>query len=111
MALLSTPLFLIAGGCHSAMVNITIRNVTGRELHLIEVDYPSASFGVQSLLPGAEFHYRFKILGNGQLVMSYADADKVTHSAKGPDLLEGEEGKLLILIEQTGVQWQPALGK
>ena len=53
-------------GCHSPYVAATVSNRTSQPIDLLEVDYPSASFGTQSLAPGADFHYRFKVLGSPQ---------------------------------------------
>ena len=80
------------------MVDATIRNQTTTEVRLIEVEYPSASFGVQLLAPGAEFHYRFKILGTGNLSLTYTDQKQQEHTSKGPELQEGQQGKLGITI-------------
>ena len=35
--------------CHSYHIDATIENRTGAPIQLLEVDYPSASFGVDSL--------------------------------------------------------------
>ena len=89
------------------MVDATLRNHSSAEIRLIEVQYPSASFGVQALAPGAEYHYRFKILGTGILTLTYTDKSQVQHTVKGPDLREGEQGKLGIEIASAGVRWDP----
>jgi hypothetical protein len=44
-------LALAVGGCHSAYIAATISNRTQRPITLIELDYPSASFGTQTLTP------------------------------------------------------------
>ena len=89
------------------MVDATLRNDTAGDVRLIEVAYPSASFGVQLLAPGAEFHYRFKILGTGGLQLTYTDPKQMQHVVKGPDLHEGEQGKLGITIGPSDVRWNP----
>ena len=98
---------LAVTGCRSAMVDATIRNNTPAEIDVIEVQYPSASFGVQILAPGTDFHYRFKILGTGNLALSYTDQKRVEHTIKGPELHEGEQGRLGITISPSGVEWSP----
>ena len=103
-----------AAGCHSAVVDATVQNRSGGPLTLLEVDYPSASFGTQTLASGADFHYRFKVLGNGPLKMSYTDAARHDHTSNGPALQEGTEGLLSITIGPSGassadaddVHWQ-----
>ena len=42
-----------ASGCHSYHVDVTVENRTGGAIQLLEVDYPSASFGADSLAAGA----------------------------------------------------------
>lgn len=94
-------------GCKSAMVEATVHNGTRQTIDLIEVDYPSASFGVQALAPGGDFHYRFKIIGSGPLSVTYTDNVHATHTVKGPELTEGESGPLGITLDGTAVQWSP----
>src|ERR1700678_1188709 len=81
-------------GCHSAHIDTTISNRTAAVLTLIEVDYPSASFGVQTLAPGQDFHYRFKVLGTGPTSVLWTDAAHQDHKAAGPSLKESDEGSL-----------------
>ncbi len=92
--------------CHSAFVNATIQNRSSQPIHLIEVDYPSASFGTQSLAPGGDFHYRFKVLGEGRMKLIYTDAAHQEKKFEGPELKEGAEGALTITILPNDVQWR-----
>jgi hypothetical protein len=98
-----------AVGCHSAFIEATIRNQTDQPVSLVELDYPSASFGTQEIAPGHEFHYRFKVLGSGNLKLIYTDAAHTEHDIPGPALKEGDEGLLLVNIDATGTRWQPTL--
>ena len=113
-ALLAASLiFLISfllSGCRSAYVSTTITNNSAAQVTLLEVDYPSASFGVGSLAPGAQYHYRFKIQGGGPVKLQFTDASGKMHTASGPDLQEGEQGTLQINIDATGnISWVPNL--
>ena len=74
-------------------------------LLLVELDYPSASFGTQKLGPGQDFDYRFKLLGSGKLKLIYTDSANVEHTVPGPQLDEGNEGTLSVTIQPSGVQW------
>ena len=47
----------LATGCHSYHIETTVENRTGAAIQLLEVDYPSASFGADSLAAGAVFNY------------------------------------------------------
>ena len=109
MAILGSACLGLSAGCHSAMVNSTIENRSGTAISLLEVDYPSASFGTQNLAPGADFAYRFKVLGSGPLKLTYTDAQHKDHTSTGPDLQEGAEGLLRITIAPDGAHWQTTL--
>jgi hypothetical protein len=85
-------------GCHSATIDATISNHTGDPIALMEVDYPSASFGAQTLAPGQDFHYNFKILGDGPTTLLWTDSAHRDHKKSGPALREGQEGKLSIVF-------------
>jgi hypothetical protein len=87
---------LTLSGCHSAYIATTISNRSPEPLSLIEVDYPSASFGTQTLAPGQDFHYRFKVLGSGPTTILWTDAAHHDHKNSGPALHEGDEGSLTI---------------
>jgi hypothetical protein len=97
---------LIVTGCHSPYVEATVSNHTSEPLLLLEVDYPSASFGTQSLAPGADFHYRFKVLGSGNMKLLYTDTAQHQQKSDGPFLKEGAEGPLTITVGPEGVHWQ-----
>ncbi|HEY4381352.1 MAG TPA: hypothetical protein VGN01_13460 [Acidobacteriaceae bacterium] len=103
--LVLTAAGITLSGCHSAFVEATISNRTAQTLDLIEVDYPSASFGTQALAPGQTFHYRFKVLGSGPTTILWTDAAHHDHKGSGPELHEGEEGKLDIAFNPTGPTW------
>jgi hypothetical protein len=92
-------------GCRSAFVQADIRNETGQPVSVVEIDYPSASFGVQNLAAGATYHYRFKILGNGPTKVSWTDAAQHDHSANGPELSEGQQGQLTVTLQPTTASW------
>jgi len=97
---------LALAGCHSAFVTAIIQNQTSQPIQLIEVSYPSASFGTQSLSPGADFRYRFKVLGEGTLKLTYTDAAHQEQKSEGPFLKEGAEGPITITILPHDVHWQ-----
>jgi hypothetical protein len=104
---LLTSLIAITG-CHSPYVVTTVSNHTTQPIALLEVDYPSASFGTENLAPGADFHYRFKVLGSGNMKLLYTDSTHQDHKSDGLFLKEGAQGTLAIVIADTGVTWQPA---
>ncbi len=97
---------LLTSGCHSRYIEATVINHTSAPIQLLEVDYPSASFGTQNLAPDATFHYRFKVLGSGPTKLLYTDATHQDHTSAGPDLKEGDEGRLTIDLTPTQPTWQ-----
>lgn len=103
--LLGPAALLLAAGCHSSFIDATLSNRTDKTLTLVELDYPSASFGTQNLAPGQDFHYRFKLLGSGKLKLIYTDVANTEHTIDGPHLEEGNEGSLSVTIQPSGVQW------
>ncbi len=105
LRLLGPAAILLLAGCHSAFIDATISNRTDKPISLVELDYPSASFGTQTLAPGGDFHYRFKILGSGKLKLIYTDTANAEHDIPGPALAEGEEGTLTVAVQPSGVQW------
>jgi hypothetical protein len=109
-SLLAVTASLALAGCHSHYIQATITNTSAASVNVVQVDYPSASFGVQHLEPGGAFHYRFKLLGSGNLKISYLDAKRGEHTQTGPWLNEGQEGTLDIAIPANGqVTFQSSL--
>ncbi len=98
-------------GCHSHYIDASVRNLTAQPISLVEVDYPSASFGTQTLDPGQQYAYRFKVLGSGDLKLIYTDPAHKEHTIPGPVLKEGDEGSLIITVTSTGVSWSPPPAK
>ena len=89
-------------GCHSYHIDTTIENRTEAPVHLLEVDYPSASFGVDSIAAGADFHYRFEVQGSGPVKLQYTNADGHLVEITGPTLAEHQEGHLEIVLLPRG---------
>ncbi len=97
-------------GCRSHHVEITVENRTGATVQLLEVDYPSASFGADSLAPGANFRYRIQIRGSGPVKVQYTGAGGSQPHITGPSLSEGEEGQLQIVLLPGGkAEFSPQL--
>ncbi len=79
-------------------------------MRLLEVDYPSASFGTDSIAAGADFHYRFQVLGSGPVKVQYTAADGSPVQSTGPALAERQEGQLEIdLLPGGRVTFHPTL--
>jgi hypothetical protein len=101
---------LTLSACHSAHVEVTVENHTDGLIRLLEVDYPSASFGADSLAAGAVMHYRIQLQGRGPVRVQYSGEDNHQTQAQGPNLSEGQEGKLEIVLEPGGkAEFHPQL--
>lgn len=97
-------------GCRSPYVQTVVVNSGKVEVHNIEVDYPSASFGISSLPPGAQYHYRFKIQDSGRMKVEFFDNAEHSHQAKGPYLSQGQQGTMQITLDSSGAaRWQTNL--
>jgi len=93
---------LSAAGCKSYWIDAEIENHTGQTIHELEVDYPTASFGANSLASGGAMHYRLQIRGNGPVKVEYTFEDGRTTHAQGLNLAEHQQGSLTIRIFPGG---------
>ena len=91
---------LAASGCKSALIDATVSNHRSTPVALIEVDYPSASFGIQSLAPGQDYHYRFHIIGNGPATVLWNQGHDQKKSL-GPVLREGDSGTMNVTFTDS----------
>jgi hypothetical protein len=90
-----------ATACHSYHVDATVENRTGAAVQLLEVDYPSASFGADSLASGQVFHYRIQLRGSGPLNVEYTTGGRQVQ-IDGPAMAERQEGSLEIILLPGG---------
>jgi hypothetical protein len=96
------PTLMLPTGCHSYHVETSVENRTGAPIQLLEVDYPSASYGADTLAAGGIFHYRIQLRGNGPLKLQYTASDLRQIQIVGPTLAERQEGKLDIVLLPGG---------
>ena len=107
-AMLSFAVLLTA--CHSRQVDVTVENHTGAAIQQLEVDYPSASFGSNSLDANAEFKYRIQIRGNGAVMVQYSDSEGHTVKLTGSTLAEAQEGRIaIVLLPEGKAEFHPEL--
>jgi hypothetical protein len=102
LLLAGLPLASLTAGCHSYHVETTVENRTGGPIQLLEVDYPSASFGDNNLASGADYHYRIQFQGSGPLKVQYTSSDGKQIQVSGPQVAELQEGALEILLLPAG---------
>ncbi|MGA9129910.1 MAG: hypothetical protein WB425_17380 [Terracidiphilus sp.] len=97
-------------GCHSYHIEMTIENRTGGAIQLLEVDYPSASYGANSLAAGATLPYRIQVRGSGPLKVAYTASDGRQIQTEGPTLAEREGGSVEVVLLPGGkVEFHPQL--
>jgi len=110
LLLASFASILFVSACHSDHIDATIENHTGAVVQLLEIDYPSASFGVDRLEPGATFHYQFQVRGSGPLSIQYTDSNGHPAAITGPSLAEHQHGQLQIeLLPQAKAKFAAQL--
>jgi hypothetical protein len=103
LPMLGIRLILAAiAGCHSPHVEVAVENRTGGPVRLLEVDYPSASFGSDRLAAAATMHYRIQVQGNGPVKVQYTLVDGRQMQNDGPTLAERQEGSLQIVLLPGG---------
>jgi hypothetical protein len=104
------PALLIAIACHSYHIETTVENRTGEAIKLLEVDYPSASFGDNNLAAGAVYHYRIQLQGGGSLKIQYTASNDHQVQIEGPTVVERQEGSLEIVLLPGGkAEFHPTL--
>lgn len=92
--------FALTAGCRSRVVEVKLVNASPQPLSIIVVDYPSATFGVDKLGPGATFQYAVKPLATGPLKVQFTDAKGHSHTYTGPALHKNDEGQITVTLTQ-----------
>lgn len=98
-------------GCHSYRITATVENRTGEALELLEVDYPSASFGLDKMAAGADYRYGFQVRGDGPVKVQYTEsANQRVRQMTGPAIFERQEGQLeIVLLPDGKAEFHPHL--
>ena len=104
-------LAVTCSSCKSYRIDARVENRTGQAINLLEVDYPSASFGADTLAAGATMPYRFQVRGSGKVSVQYTESTTQTQrKIDGPSLEEKQEGSLVIILQPDGkADFEPTL--
>lgn len=102
-------LLLAAAGCRSRVIHVRLNNTSAQPVSVIIVDYPGATFGVNSLAPGKTFQYVIKPTDRGAVKVQFTDAQGVNHAYSGPTVEKGQEGTIEIKITQDSASAEPVL--
>ncbi len=109
-AAVAFPALVGSIGCHSYHVETTVKNRTGEPIRLLEVDYPSASFGDDVLAAGEDYHYRIQLRGSGPLKVQYTASNEQRVQMTGRTVAERQDGRLEIVLLPGGkVEFHPEL--
>lgn len=101
---------LMAASCRTYIVDVTVENHTGAAINLLEVDYPSASFGVDSLPAGAVYHYHLQLQDSGPIKVTYIEGEKQQYTSTGPTVHQNQHGRLEIVLNPHGkTEFRPQL--
>ena len=96
--------------CHSYHIEVTIQNNTGVPISLLEVDYPTASFGADALGAGANLHYIIQTRGSSAIKIQYTAPNNHPIQITGPTLYERQEGKIEVVLLPGGkAEFHPSL--
>jgi len=103
---------VMLSACHSSHIDVAVENRTGAPVRLLEVDYPTASFGSDSLAADATMHYRIQIQGSGPLKVQYTAGNGRQVHVEGPAMAEQQEGTLGIeLLPDGKAEFRPHLSR
>ena len=101
---------LPVAACHSYRIDATVENRTGSAISLLEVDYPTASFGIGSLASDDVFRYRLQTRGSGPVKVQYTVGNGRTIQITGPTLYERQEGSIdIVLLADGKAEFHPKL--
>jgi hypothetical protein len=93
---------VVATGCHSYHVETTVENRTGGPIQLLEVDYPSASFGANSLAAGAVLPLSHPVARQRAAQGAVHGERRAADQVEGPTLAERQEGRIEIVLLPGG---------
>ena len=110
LLVLPCSLLFISGCKPSAYIQAAIQNQGNEPVKLVEIDYPSASFGVQQIPPRTIYHYQFKVQGSGNISITFVGNQDKSYTVVGPELRQGDQGIVEVFLDATGsVHWNPVL--
>jgi hypothetical protein len=95
-------LFVIAmAGCRARVVKIILTNTSAEPIKTIIVDYPTATFGKDTLAPHETYFSLVKPVDKGRIKVHFTDAQGTTHTYESISLEPGDDGWVNIKLTQT----------
>ena len=104
-------LFTLLAGCRAHVVKVNLINTSSEPVKTIIVDYPTATFGKDTLAPGATFSYAIKPLETGMLKVQFTDAKGSIHNYTGTTLHKNDDGVIDVNINQSSAVVTSKLGR
>ncbi len=97
--------FVIAiAGCRAHVVKISLINASAEPIKTIIVDYPSATFGKDTLAPRETYFSLVKPVDKGTITVRFTDAQGASHTYKSIALEPGDDGSVNIKLTQTSAE-------
>jgi len=97
--------FVIAvAGCRAHVVKISLTNISTEPIKTIIVDYPSATFGKDTLAPRETYFSLIKPVDKGPINVRFTDAQGVSHVYQSTSLAPGDNGWVDIKLTQSSGQ-------
>ena len=90
--------------CHASGIDVTIQNNSSTPLRNVEVDYPGAAFGAGTIAPGRSYWYHIKPTENGEITISFEQANGNVFRQKGPQVHAGNREKLILIVDQDALK-------
>lgn len=88
-------------GCRAHVVKISLTNTSAQPIKTIVVDYPNATFGKDTLVPGETYFSLIKPVDHGPIKVMFTDAQGGIHAYKSISLQQGDDGSVNIKLTQT----------
>ena len=103
LLLSSLLLFFAVNGCtHSHVIQVTVTNTSNEKISNIAIEYPEASFGINSLDPGKSYAYKIKPTSTGPLKIAFLNSHAQDRVSAGPVVRKNDEGSIEIKVTQDG---------
>ncbi len=91
-------------GCRAHVVKISLTNTSAGPIRTIIVDYPTATFGKDTLAPRETYFSLVKPVDKGPIKVRFTDAQGVSHTYESVSLEPGDDGSVDIKLAQTSAE-------
>jgi len=91
-------------GCRARVVKIILTNTSAEPIKTIIVDYPTATFGKDTLAPRETYFSLVKPVDKGPIKVRFTDAQGGNHAYESISLEQGDDGSVNIRLTQTSAE-------